>query len=167
MLEETSSETAGPITLRPVVAEDDAFLLRVYSTTRADEMALVPWNEAQREAFLRMQFNAQLHHYQSYYPSAKHQIIERAGQAVGRLYVLRADDFTRILDLTIMPEFRNARIGTQILEDLMSEVASAGKPLHINVESFNPSLRLFERLGFKKIEENGVHFLMEWTGESR
>src|SRR2546423_6011261 len=101
MPEETSAETAGPVTLRPVVAQDEAFLLRVYSSTRMDEMALVPWSEAQREVFLKSQFDAQQHHYQTNFPQAKHEIIERAGQPIGRLYVLRTDEFTRILDLTI------------------------------------------------------------------
>ncbi len=167
MLKESSSpDEAGTIRLRPVVAEDEAFLLRVYSSTRAEEMALVPWNEEQREAFLKMQFDAQQLHYQTYYPAASHDIIEQEGRPVGRLYVLRDDEVMRIIDITILPEFRGAGIGTPIIRDLMKEAASAGKPLQIYVESYNPSLRLFERLGFKPvrdIEENGLHILMQWS----
>jgi ribosomal protein S18 acetylase RimI-like enzyme len=32
----------------------------------------------------------------------------------------------------------------------------------IHVEVFNPALRLYERLGFKKVAENGPYHLMEW-----
>jgi ribosomal protein S18 acetylase RimI-like enzyme len=165
MPEETSFEKGGPVSLRTVTPDDEAFLLRVYSSTRMDEMALVPWSEEQREVFLKSQFNAQQHHYQSHFPTARHEIVEQAGQPVGRLYVLRTDEFTRILDLTILPEFRQHGIGTQLITDLKHEAAAKGKPLHIYVESFNPSLRLFERLGFQNVEENGVHFLMEWNAD--
>jgi N-acetylglutamate synthase-like GNAT family acetyltransferase len=126
-------------------------------------MARVPWNDAQREAFLRMQFGAQLHHYQSNFPTALHHVIEHEGQPIGRLYVLRTDEFIRMLDITILPEFRSAGHGTALVKDLMLEAAASGRPLRIYVESFNPSLRLFERLGFKPVQEQGVHLLMEWT----
>lgn len=167
MLEENLPDDSQPVRLRAVTPEDEGFLLRVYASTRAEEMARVPWDDAQRAAFLKMQFDAQLHHYQSNFPSASYQIIERAGgQPVGRLYVLRTDEFTRILDITILPDFRNAGIGTPLIEDLMAEAASVRKPLRIYVESFNPSRRLFERLGFHPIQENGIHLLMEWTSSS-
>jgi ribosomal protein S18 acetylase RimI-like enzyme len=165
MPEENSLEQGGPVSLRPVTPDDEAFLLRVYSSTRMEEMALVPWSEEQREVFLKSQFNAQQQHYQSHFPNARHEIVECAGQPVGRLYVLRTDEFMRILDLTILPEFRGAGIGTQLITDLKRESGAKGKPLHIYVESFNPSLRLFERLAFQKVEENGMHFLMEWNAD--
>lgn len=161
MPEESSLDNAQAVRLRPATPLDEAFLVRVYSSTRADEMALVPWDEAQRAAFLKSQFDAQHHHYRSHFPNASYDIIERAGQAIGRLYVLRTDEFIRILDLTVLPEYRNASTGTQLIKVLMSEAIAAGVPLRIYVESFNPSLRLFERLGFQKVDEQGMHFLME------
>ena len=48
-----------------------------------------------------------------------------------------------------------------IPEELMKEAGSAGKPLRIYVESFNRSLGLFERLGFARAAEHGIHLLME------
>jgi GNAT superfamily N-acetyltransferase len=163
MLSESSVNNAETVRLRPVVADDEDLLFRVYSSTREDEMKLVPWDEAQREAFLRMQFNAQQQHYQSHFPQAIHEIIERDGQPVGRLYVLREDEVMRILDITILPEFRSAGIGTPLIKDLMKEAATVGKPLQIYVEAYNPSRRLFERLGFQAIEDGGLHILMQWT----
>ena len=40
------------VTFRPIRPEDEPFLCRLYASTRADEMALVDWDEAQKEAFL-------------------------------------------------------------------------------------------------------------------
>jgi predicted GNAT family acetyltransferase len=63
-----------------------------------------------------------------------------------------------------LPEHRNQGLGTPLIKSLMEEAAQAGKPLTIYVESFNPSLRLFERLGFLKTEEgDGINLLMKWS----
>jgi ribosomal protein S18 acetylase RimI-like enzyme len=150
------------ITFRPAGPDDEAFLLKVYGGTRAEELAAVPWTEAQREAFLRMQLNAQHHHYRQLYPQGDYLIILDDDRAVGRLYAARLKDQLRIMDITILSEERGRGVGTSILRDLMAEAAASQKPLRIYVESFNPSLRLFERLGFSKIEEEGIHLLMEW-----
>ncbi len=162
MPEERAKGDATSVTFRPIRPDDEAFLLAVYASTRADEMARVPWSEAQREAFLKMQFAAQQHHYRERYPDAAFQIILSQDRPVGRLYVARLEKEIRIIDITLLPEHRNNGIGTPILRDLMAEAAQAEKPLHIYVESFNPSLRLFERLGFTKIDDDGINFFMEW-----
>ncbi len=51
------------IELRPVAPEDEPFLRRVYASSRAEELAPVPWDEAQKQAFCDMQFAAQDSHY--------------------------------------------------------------------------------------------------------
>lgn len=163
MLKEDAADQTMPVTLRAVAADDEAFLLKAYGSIRADELAQVPWSEAQREAFLKMQFDAQQLHYKTHNPEATHDIILLDAHAIGRLYVARRDEEIRVLDLTILPEYRNRGIGTSLLKNLMTESVRAGKPLTIYVESYNPSYRLFKRLGFNKIEEDdGVNHLLEW-----
>jgi ribosomal protein S18 acetylase RimI-like enzyme len=150
------------ITLRPTLPEDESFLLEVYASTRAQEMALVPWDDEQRNSFLAMQCSAQHSHYRQQYPEASYSVILRDNSPVGRLYVMREERDIRILDITILPEYRNGGIGTSLLQDLLDEAAAAGQRVLIYVETFNPSLRLLERLGFKNIGEEGINFLMEW-----
>ena len=41
-----------------------------------------------------------------------------------------------------------------------------GKRVGIHVEMFNPALALYERLGFRKLQEHGVYHFMEWSPES-
>lgn len=67
------------------------------------------------------------------------------------------------MDIAILPEFRGAGVGTAILSDLFAEAAAAGKTVTIHVEMYNPALKLYERLGFRRIGEHGVYLLMEWT----
>jgi len=165
MTEESRANETTPVTLSPVTTEDEAFLYQVYAATRAEEMAQVPWNESQQEAFLKMQFSAQQLHYRTYYPDSTHDIILLDAHPIGRLYVARSAEAISILDITILPEHRNKSVGTSLIRRLMDEAAEAGKPLTIYVESFNPSLKLFERLGFSKIEEDGINYLMEWRSQ--
>ena len=158
----TSQSTAPTnITLRPVATEDNDFLVEVYGSTRAEELALVPWTIEQQQAFVRAQFAAQQDHYAKKYPTASHDIIVCDNRPVGRLYVARLDQEVRIIDITLLPRERNAGIGSHLIKQLLDEANRGGKMTRIYVEEFNPSLRLFERLGFFPAEQQGIHLLMQ------
>jgi ribosomal protein S18 acetylase RimI-like enzyme len=150
------------VTFRRATPGDEQFLLGVYGSTRQDELALTNWDDAQRDAFVRLQFDAQQTHYRQYYPEGEHLIILVDGAAVGRLYVANLKEKREILDITILPQHRSAGIGTPIIRELMAEAALLGKPLQIYVESFNRSLGLFERLGFVRLSQDGYNALMVW-----
>jgi ribosomal protein S18 acetylase RimI-like enzyme len=149
------------ITLRPIRDEDLELLFRVYASTREEELAQVPWTAEQKADFLRMQAVAQHAYYQENYKGADWLVIERFGVPAGRLYVHRREKEIRLVDISLLPEHRNAGIGSDILGELISEAAAAGKPLRIHVEKNNPALRLYERLGFVPIVDKGVYHLME------
>ena len=55
----------GSLSLRETRPTDRPFLLAVYGSTRADELALVDWDAPTRAAFLQMQFDAQDRHYRT------------------------------------------------------------------------------------------------------
>ena len=153
------------VTLQPVTPEDEEFLLQVYRSARAEELAQVPWSDSQRETFLRLQLAAQNAHYREHNPTATHDLIVLDGEAIGRLYVARRAREIRILDITILHAHRNRGVGTSLIKGLMEEARRAHMPLNIYVEFYNPSNRLFERLGFSKVErpdDDGVNHLLEW-----
>ena len=58
------------ITLRDVTPADDALLRQVYASTRALELEMVPWNDDQKAAFLKSQFEAQDSYYRSQFAAA-------------------------------------------------------------------------------------------------
>ena len=153
---------ASAVTLRPVSADDERFLIELYGSTRADELNLTNWSHRERQAFVEMQFAAQQQYYRSRFPEAEHSIILLSGRRAGRLYVARSEEEIRILDVAVAVEYRNAGIGSSILEGVMAEAAKSDKPVRIYVERFNPSMQLFERLGFSSVENTPSHFLMEW-----
>lgn len=152
----------GQITLRPATEADDDFILSCYASTRAQELAQVPWMAEQKESFIRMQYTAQKNHYAAEAPRASHDVIYVDATPVGRIYLDRRDDALHILDITVLPQHRNQGTGSLLLRRLLEEAGKLGKPVTIYVESFNPSLRLFERLGFRQDQEKGFHLLMKW-----
>ena len=151
------------ITLRDSTIEDEPFLREVYACTREQELAMVPWNDDQKNAFLRFQFAAQHAYYHEQYPDAGYQIVLKDGDPVGRLYVARKPSEIKILDLTVLPQHRNKGIGSQLMNEILSEANIAGKRVLIWVEQSSPAQELFKRLGFAKIEDNGYQELLEWS----
>ena len=154
------------LSLRPITPEDDAFLARVYASSRAEELAVTGWSEELKADFCRRQFDAQSAYYTANYPDASFQIIERDGWPIGRLYVARWEKEIRIVDITLLPEARGSGIGSKLLRDLQTEARAAEKSLTIHVERFNRALSLYQRLGFREIEDKGVYLLMRWEEET-
>jgi len=151
-----------PLTLRPITDDDLDFLYRVYTGTRAEELAQTDWPDEQKTAFLRQQFMAQHQYYQANYVGAQFQIIEEAGQPIGRLYVDRWEDQIRIIDIALLPEQRGRGIGTQLIDRILAEGRVVNLPVTIHVERFNPALQLYERLGFRVEEDKGVYLFLKW-----
>lgn len=148
------------VSYRPMSEDDLPFLAALYRSTRESELDRTPWTEAEKQAFIGMQFEAQHTHYQTHYPDALWLVIEREGTPVGRLYLERWDKEHRIIDIALIPQVRGRGTGQAILEDLIDEAASAGKSLSIHVEKENPAMRLYRRLGFQKLEDKGVYDLL-------
>ena len=155
------------VNLRPIRQDDEPFLFQLYASTREEELKLVPWNEQQKVAFLQMQFAAQHNHYQEQFSEANFSIIEQQNQPIGRLYLDYRNDEVRIIDIAILSEYRNQGIGSQILQDILISATERDLPVRISVEQNNPALNLYHRLGFKKIGNNGIYFVMEWRSISK
>ena len=153
---------AVDVSFRPELPEDEAFLEKLYASTRAGEMALTGWDAVQQEAFLRQQFQFQTTHYRKHYGDASFRIILRNDAPIGRLYVHFGAQEIRLMDIALLPEHRGAGLGGSILENLLREAAQLGKTVTLHVERFNPALRLYQRLGFRVIEDQQINFYMEW-----
>jgi ribosomal protein S18 acetylase RimI-like enzyme len=133
----------------------------VYGSTRAEELAAVPWDDAQKNAFLRAQFDAQDAWWREHYAAATFDVVLVDGEPAGRLYVHRGPSEFRIVDIALLPEHRGGGVGTRLLRDLVTEADAAGKSVTIHVERMNPALRLYERLGFALAEDKGVYLFLE------
>jgi ribosomal protein S18 acetylase RimI-like enzyme len=152
---------ADGITLRSRIDADGELLCRLYASTRADEMAIVPWSEKEKGEFLRMQFEAQTKHYEENYADAEFLVVERHGEAIGRLYLDRRPDEIRIVDIALFPEWRGQGIGGALIADVLDNAAASELVVRIHVEKNNPALDLYDRMGFRRIGDAGVYWLME------
>lgn len=149
-------------TFRPISPEDQPFLLRLYGSTREDELAQVEWQEGELDAFIEQQFKAQHQYYQQTFLGAAFDLILLDGEPVGRLYIHRRADEIRLIDIALLPEHRGAGLGGRLMKTILDEGQEVGKPVRIHVERFNPALHLYQRLGFENVEDQGVYYLMEW-----
>jgi ribosomal protein S18 acetylase RimI-like enzyme len=147
--------------LRPATDADREFLIGVYASTRAEELAPLPWDEATKRAFIEQQFEAQDLHYRSHYPGAALDVVEVGGDPAGRLYVHRGEHEIRIMDIALAPAFHGRGIGTGLLGSLIAEADASRRRLSIHVEQNNPARSLYDRLGFRPVGEHGVYLLLE------
>ena len=150
------------LSFRRFVARDLAFLKSLYASTRADELAQTPWSEAEKEEFLNFQFDAQHRHYMEHYPDADWLIVKLDRTRIGRLYLERWPSQHRIIDISLMGDYRSKGLGAAMMLDVMDEAAEAGKAVSIHVEKNNPAMHLYKRLGFTATEDKGVYDLMIW-----
>ena len=151
------------IHFRPIEDADLPFLYAVYASTREEELKQTGWPDAEKAAFLRMQFEAQHQHYQTHYPDAHFDVVLRGDTPLGRLYVDRREADIRIVDIALLPKYRGQGIGSHLLREILGEAAESRRTVSIHVERFNPALRLYEHLGFTRVDDTGVYYLMEWT----
>ena len=149
------------VALRPATDADLPFLARVYASTRAEELAGLPWDDAAKAAFLHQQFTAQDAHYRAHYRGAEFCVVLRDDVAVGRLYLARWAEEIRVMDVALLPEHRRAGIGARLLADVLAEADAAGKRVSIHAERHNPALRLYARLGFRPAADRGVYLFLE------
>jgi ribosomal protein S18 acetylase RimI-like enzyme len=148
--------------LRPETEDDVPFLKALYASTREDELAPIPWTPEQKEAFLLHQFHAQRTYYYDTIENCRFDVLECRGEPMGRLYLQDRQTRLHIVDIAIMPAWRNKRIGTTILQALQAAGSASNRGVGIFVEKFNPALEWYRRLGFKEIQDHEMHFEMEW-----
>jgi len=146
------------LSLRDATPEDESFLLEVYASTRWDELEGFGWSDEQKRAFIRMQFVAR----ERVYPRVGNQIILLNGQPIGRMMVDRGDAAILLRDIALLTEYRNSGIGSRLIQELMKEAASAGKPIHLHVVATSPAVRLYERLGFSRSGGDDAYLEMKW-----
>ena len=151
------------IQLRPAEEKDNLFIETVYRTTREDELNLTNWPELQKKAFITMQSMAQLAEYKKNYPGAAYQLIMYKKKPAGRFYTWENDNEIRLIDITLLPQFRGKGIGTSLLGELIKKSNKVQKKISLHVDPVNPALRLYRRLGFIRIKNNGRHYYMERT----
>lgn len=145
--------------LREATPEDESFLLELYASTRMDELEGLGWSDDQKQAFIKMQFLAR----ERCYPRVDNRIILLRDRPIGRIMVERGEAEILLRDIALLTEYRNAGIGSRLIQELMKEAASAGKPIRLHVVVSSAAVRLYERLGFCRTGSEAAYLEMKWV----
>lgn len=159
----TSDLEAMGVTLRFRREADAEFLCDVYVAHRWPEMAATGWPPETCLAFLRDQHRLQDLNYRKFCEGAAWCVIEVGGERAGRLYLFLRDGELRLMDIALMPAYRNRGIGGALIRAIQDQAAGLGAvKVSLYVEGANPALRLYERLGFKLVQPGGPYHRFEW-----
>lgn len=149
------------ITFKNVEEKDLPLIEQLYRNTREKELTLTNWPEAQKQRFITMQSMARLAEYKKSFPHTSHRIIFYQKKPAGALYLGESDHEIRVLDISLLPDFRGKGIGRNILTDLLFSAAQKNKSVSLHVLCDSPAKKLYEDLGFKKVSETNTHVYME------
>ena len=148
------------IALRCATDTDREWLTELYASTRSDEMAMVPWLDAEKTAFLAQQCSLQHQHFVTYYPSASFDIVLADNEPIGRLYVDRGDPWL-IVDIALLPAWRGQGLGAMLIAQTLQQAEESEADVALHVAAHNHRARaLYERLGFGVTSVDETHYAM-------
>jgi ribosomal protein S18 acetylase RimI-like enzyme len=110
------------------------------------------WDEEVQEDFHSREFD-----------SARLEIVTLAGRDIGTIEVVSKIAHILINKLYLLPAFQNQGIGSRLVRDVLDRAKRMKLPVCLSVLKINPAWRLYERLGFRKVEETETHWRMEWS----
>src|SRR5437762_12044168 len=115
------------IRLRAATPTDEAFLLKLYESSRGDDLRGLGWEEERISEFLKMQYEAQQRFFESEYKRANNQIILREDNLLGRLLVDRREHEIAVFILHFLPSNRIAGLAPFLLALLLEEATGSRK----------------------------------------
>lgn len=152
------------ISMRKILQTDEAFLYKLFISSRQDLQCIAGINEDMINIIYHQQYLAEKLQLEKNYSGERFQIILCEDRPIGRFYVHLGEKGFRIIAIAILPEFRNQRIGTYVLEEMLKEASSMNKSVYLQVAWYNYLAKnLYEKLGFHVIEDNKVYCEMEWN----
>ena len=145
------------ITLRPIRDDDEGFLFDLFRSVHEQDLGFVDLPGEQKTALLRMQFDAQQQQYHAQYPRGNFDLILKADVPVGIIYTQRGPDEFVLIDIALLPKFRNEGIGKKLVTELIHQAQVEKETLTAHVRKDNPAWRLWQRLGFEEVNDDGVY----------
>ena len=143
--------------LRTALPTDVEFEQFLYASTRED---LRPLGPEVFDGLVGMQFRAQSMSIKLDHPRAERKIVLVDEAPVGRLVVDASADHVELIDIALLPQYRNHGIGTGVLRGVLAHADRIGRAVRLHVEKQSRALHLYERLGFSICDDVGMYFAM-------
>lgn len=94
-------------------------------------------------------------------------VAETNNKIVGAVWVRIMDDYGHIDDetpsfaISLLKEYRNYGIGTELMKRMLSELKNQGyKQASLAVQKMNYAVRMYKKVGFEIIDENDEEYIM-------
>jgi ribosomal protein S18 acetylase RimI-like enzyme len=149
---ETAEVAAAPaVSMRPAREDDVPFLVALREQTMGEHFRAtgVEVTPEQHLARVRVRFECA-------------QIIEHEGRAAGLLEVARDGRDWHLIQIQLAPQLQGRGVGEALISGLIAEARGAGAALSLHVLHTNPARRLYERLGFRIVQDTEHEYLMRW-----
>lgn len=158
----------GLLKLRPVDSDDEPFLRDLRAQIDSERLGLQFWSpEAEQlaQTIMAMQFKAHSAHYEKVKSNwdTRDCIIELDGKPVGRFIVTQDPRIVHLADIAVHRDHRGKGIGQAVINSTKAECVQSKRVLRLHVDPLNPAIQFYSQLGFRVIEQNPTHFLMEWV----
>ena len=151
------------IQLKKKDENDSEFLFQLFEEIKIAELNIFNWPEQMRNQFISMQYNAFEKMIKNEYPKADDFIIIYNFQNAGRLQLNKDNSGLRIINISLLPDFRNLGIGSKVIKDLLSEADSKKRPVYLEVDKVNPAFNLYSRLGFEIYHQDEIKYSMKYS----
>jgi ribosomal protein S18 acetylase RimI-like enzyme len=149
--------TTFAFALRPALPADADFEHLLYASTRDD---LRPLGPEVFDGLVGMHFRAQSMSVRLEHPQAEHKIVMVQEAPVGRLIIDASGNHIEVIDVALLPEYRNYGLGTSVLRSVLAQADRLGRAIRLNIEKQSRAVRLYERLGFVICGDIGMYFAM-------
>lgn len=139
--------------LRPATRDDETFLFELHRAALREYVdATWGWDDAwQRD------------HFAQHYVPARNALIVRAasdGPAIGRISLSRYWQRVYLRDIELIAAERNRGLGSAIINAVLTFARESRRPVELLVLNCNPARRLYARLGFTIIADDGARLRM-------
>ena len=151
------------VSQRPSSPGDEPFVRELILKSAEEELLAASWPEPMRSHLLEIQYSGRVQSLRSRFPGIEETIAVVDGAPVGWFAKAVLEDEIRWLDLIVAADWRGRGVGTAVLTSAMDEASRCGKAARFSVRAANAgAIRLYERLGFRRIGGDEINYLMEY-----
>jgi ribosomal protein S18 acetylase RimI-like enzyme len=146
-----SADRTPPYTTRIARADEVDALYAIHRETMRDYVAQTygAWDEADQAARFRERFTP-----------GRYEAIELAGDVIGYIDCERDAEGWHLNNIRVTSAWQRYGIGAALIHALITRADAERVPVALSVLRVNPARALYERLGFRVVEENETHFRM-------
>lgn len=143
------------VTTRPAHEDDADFALAVRELTMRQyvEKTWGTWNSAEA----RKEIDEDIYH-------RRLRVVEVNRTAAGMIRVDEQETRVHVDQIYLLPEYQNRGIGSGLIRDVQCAARQQGLPVSLWVLRVNPAQRLYERLGFRVVEETNARLRLQSEG---